>query len=224
MRPVVAQSSPCVLRIVAQFFHYKGGVWHKASVLGCLPLALPIGLLPLLILTLCGPERVLVVSTEPLDDLSCLTTPGVSCPGDGLLPVPLTRCIQMHTPGGVGGWHTPGGGGCCYDITLWGNARSLGHLLLLLLPLWRQYANTVALLSAVGLYVTSSLLACLGVGSWSSSTTLVSFVRGKTKPLISTVFFLWKRPCMPLALVQEASWGLGSTPGHPSRPPSEPKH
>ena len=22
----------------------------------------------------------------------------VSCPGDGLLPVPLTRCIQMHTP------------------------------------------------------------------------------------------------------------------------------
>ena len=24
--------------------------------------------------------------------------PGVGCPGDGLLPVPLTRCIQMHTP------------------------------------------------------------------------------------------------------------------------------
>ena len=47
---------------------------------------------------LCGPERVLVVSTEPLDDLSCLTTPGVGCPGDGLLSVPLTRCIQMHTP------------------------------------------------------------------------------------------------------------------------------
>ena len=64
-----------------------GGVWHKASVLGCLPLAAPIGLSPLHILTLCGPERVLVVSTEPLDDLSCLTTPGVGCPGDGLLPV-----------------------------------------------------------------------------------------------------------------------------------------
>ena len=31
---------------------------------------------PLLILTLRGPERVLVVSTEPPDDLSCLTTPG----------------------------------------------------------------------------------------------------------------------------------------------------
>ena len=51
---------------------------------------MPIGLLPLLILTLCGPERVLVVSTEPPDDLSCLTTPGVGRPGDGLLPVPLT--------------------------------------------------------------------------------------------------------------------------------------
>ena len=60
-----------------------GGGWHKASVFGCLPLAAPIGLSPLLILTLCGSERVLVVSTEPPDDLSCLTTPGVGCPGDG---------------------------------------------------------------------------------------------------------------------------------------------
>ena len=32
---------------------------HKASVSGCLPLAAPIGLSPLLILTLCGSERVL---------------------------------------------------------------------------------------------------------------------------------------------------------------------
>ena len=53
-----------------------GGGWHKASVSDCLPLAAPIGLSPLLILTLCGPESALVVSTEPLDDLSCLTTPG----------------------------------------------------------------------------------------------------------------------------------------------------
>ena len=53
-----------------------GGGWHKASVSDCLPLAAPIGLSPLLILTLCGSGRVLVVSTEPLDDLSCLTTPG----------------------------------------------------------------------------------------------------------------------------------------------------
>ena len=54
-----------------------GAVWHKASVSDCLPLAAPIGLSPPLILTLCGPKRVLVVSTEPPDDLSCLTTPGV---------------------------------------------------------------------------------------------------------------------------------------------------
>ena len=51
-----------------------GGVWHKASVSGCLSLAAPIGLSLLLILTLCGSERVLVVSRDALDDLSCLTT------------------------------------------------------------------------------------------------------------------------------------------------------
>ena len=37
-----------------------GGGWHKASVSDCLPLAAPIGLSPLLILTLCGSKRVLV--------------------------------------------------------------------------------------------------------------------------------------------------------------------
>ena len=62
------------------------GGCHKASVFGCLPLAAPIGLSPLLILTLCGSERVLVVSTEPPDDLSCLTTSGVGRPGDRPLP------------------------------------------------------------------------------------------------------------------------------------------
>ena len=75
-----------------------GGGWHKASVSDCLPLAAPIGLSPLLILTLCGPERVLVVSTEPPDDLSCLTTPGVGCPGGGLLPMPLTRWAYSPYP------------------------------------------------------------------------------------------------------------------------------
>ena len=79
-----------------------GGGWHEATVLVWSPLAAPVGLSPLLILTLCGPERVLVVSTEPPDDLSCLTTPGVGRPGDGLLPVPLTRCIPMHPPRGGG--------------------------------------------------------------------------------------------------------------------------
>ena len=79
-----------------------GGGWHKASVSDCVPLAAPIGLSPLLILTLCGPERVLVVSTEPPDDLSCLTTPGVGRPGDGAVaravdPVhPDAHCESMR--------------------------------------------------------------------------------------------------------------------------------
>ena len=60
-----------------------GGGGHEAIVLVCLPLAAPTGLPPLHILTLCGPERVLVVSTEPPHDVSCLTTPGVGRPGDG---------------------------------------------------------------------------------------------------------------------------------------------
>ena len=106
-----------------------GGAWwpltnageggrHKASVLGCLPLAVPMGLSPLLILTLCGSERVLLVSTEPLDDLSCLTTPSrrraVACavgqvhPGAHSesmlgLPTPALTCapwgVHLHTPG-----------------------------------------------------------------------------------------------------------------------------
>ena len=53
------------------------GGWHEAMALVCLPLAAPIGLSPLLILTLCGSERVLGMSTEPSDDLSCFTTPEV---------------------------------------------------------------------------------------------------------------------------------------------------
>ena len=66
---------------------------RKASVLSCLPLAAPIGLSPLHIRTLCGPERVLVTSTKPPDDLSCLTTPGVGRPGDGA----VARAVdQVH--------------------------------------------------------------------------------------------------------------------------------
>ena len=41
-----------------------GGGWHKASVSDCLPLAAPIGLSPLLILTLRGSEPVLVGGWE----------------------------------------------------------------------------------------------------------------------------------------------------------------
>ena len=44
-----------------------GGGGEEAMVLVCLPLAAPIGLLPLHISTLCGSERVLVVSMQPLD-------------------------------------------------------------------------------------------------------------------------------------------------------------
>ena len=63
-----------------------GGGWHEDMVLVCLPLAAPIGLSALHILTLCGPERVLVVSTDPLDELSCLTTPGSAVPVTGCCP------------------------------------------------------------------------------------------------------------------------------------------
>ena len=75
-----------------------GCVCVEHLVLDCLPLAAPIGLSRLLSLTLRGSEHVF----EPLDEssyeLSCLTTPGVGCPGDGLLPVALTRCSQMQPP------------------------------------------------------------------------------------------------------------------------------
>ena len=83
--------------LVAQYLCVGGGGgWHKASVLGCLPLAVPIGLSPLLILTLCGSERVLVVATEPLDDLSCLTTSGSSVPETGFyaLCIPSSPGVQ----------------------------------------------------------------------------------------------------------------------------------
>ena len=71
-----------------------GGGWHRASVSDCLPLAAPIGLSPLHILTLCGSERVLVVSTEPPDDLPGLTTPGVGRPGDG----DVARAVDQGHP------------------------------------------------------------------------------------------------------------------------------
>ena len=71
-----------------------GGGWHKASVSECLPLAVPIGLSPRLILTLCGPKRVLIVSTEPPDDVSCWTTPGVGRPRDGA----VARAIDQGHP------------------------------------------------------------------------------------------------------------------------------
>ena len=85
--------------------------------LGCLPLAAPIGLSPLLILTLCGSKRILVVSTEPLDDLSYLTTPGSAvlemgcCPcrwggggGDLADPRPQAKPPTLRTPKKKSSW------------------------------------------------------------------------------------------------------------------------
>ena len=81
---------PMVKFVVCHDGAFGGGLARGHGV----GLAAPVGLSPLH-MTLCAPERVLVVSTEPPDDLSYLTTPGVGCPRDGLLPVPLTRCIQV---------------------------------------------------------------------------------------------------------------------------------
>ena len=64
-----------------------------------LPLAVPIGLLPLRILTLCGSERVLSVSTETLDELSCLTTLGWAVPEMGCpcRSLGASRCtLRVH--------------------------------------------------------------------------------------------------------------------------------
>ena len=54
-----------------------------------------------------GPNVFWLCQRSPPDDLSCLTTPGVGRPGDGLLRVPLTRGILMHTPSPCGGLLTP---------------------------------------------------------------------------------------------------------------------
>ena len=62
-------------------------------------LAAPTGLSPLNIPTLCGSELCLVVSTEPLDDLSCLTTLGPAVPDTHAesmlsLPAPVRTCVR----------------------------------------------------------------------------------------------------------------------------------
>ena len=63
-----------------------GGGWHEAMLLVSLWLAAPIGLSPLCIPTLCRSEPSLVVSKEPLDDVSCLTIPGSAVPKTGYCP------------------------------------------------------------------------------------------------------------------------------------------
>ena len=90
-----------------------GGFWHKASVSDCLPLAAPIGLSPLLIPTLCEPERVLVVSMEPPDDLSCLTTPGGRPPRRRA----VARAVDpVHRKGGGCAIKAKGTGGAAWRL------------------------------------------------------------------------------------------------------------
>ena len=106
-----------------------GGGWHKALVSDCLPLAAPIGLSPLLIRTLCGPECVLVVSTEPLEwgggvptpqgrgdqqDLQCRRIIPPSLPRPSPVDVSQTpRPVQPPGPPEDWGLPPPGCGGGC---------------------------------------------------------------------------------------------------------------
>ena len=81
--------------------HSHGGGGGLAQGLGIRLFAFggAIGLSPLLILTLCGPERGLVVSTEPPDDLSCWTTRVV----DQVHPdAPSESMREFAEGGGVG--------------------------------------------------------------------------------------------------------------------------
>ena len=79
-----------------------GGVWHKAMVLVCLPLAAPIGPSPSYILTLRGSGRVVVMPTEPLNP--CVRA---LCPCKGWSGVPWPGPRREHAahapPPGV--WH-----------------------------------------------------------------------------------------------------------------------
>ena len=59
---------------------------HSVGLFAVVVFAAPIGLSPLHIPALCGSELVVVVSTEPPDDLSCWTTPGLAVPETGCCP------------------------------------------------------------------------------------------------------------------------------------------
>ena len=65
--------------------------------------------------------------------------------------------------------------------------RNSGSFLLLAHPLWWRSPGIVALLTPVRLFVISIHLVRLGVTSWSSSRTSVSFVRGQNRPHLLTV-------------------------------------
>ena len=79
------------------------------------------GLSPRLILTLCGPERVLVVSTQPPDDLSCLTTPGVGRPGDGAVACAVDQWHPDAHPQSMRGFASS-------STDLWGGVHLGDHV------------------------------------------------------------------------------------------------
>ena len=117
---VQTQAPGCLLRTEGGG---GGGCWgrHKASVSDCVPLAAPIGLSPLLIRTLCGPERVLIVSTEmwgggwhkaSVSDCLPLAAPIGLSP-----PLILTLCgservLVVSTEMWGGGWHKASASAC----------------------------------------------------------------------------------------------------------------
>ena len=91
--------------------------WHKASGSDCLPLAAPIGLPPLLILTLRGPERVLVVSrggggVAPQTCTIVSQCKSASAPCKNFL-WRLWRLVFSVLSGPSDGFPHPRGGGVC---------------------------------------------------------------------------------------------------------------
>ena len=98
--------------------------------------------------------------------------------------------------------HAGGGGGVRKGTICWENFAfqfgaeffptkiflcNLGFFLLLAHPLWWRSPGIVALLTPVRLFVISIHLVRLGVRSWSSSGTFMSFVRVQNRPHLFTV-------------------------------------
>ena len=79
-----------------------GGGWHEAFASGCLPLGAPIGLSPLLLLTLCGSERDLVVSTRGGGGGGCSLLCFQTLQKQGSLFVLHAVCTEVSVEAGAG--------------------------------------------------------------------------------------------------------------------------